>query len=227
MSQPAPAQIVGPPVYAYANQRVVRPPLSKVTRKRVWLAGALGNLVLSGGLLIVTLAGVLLLIALILAFVSALAAQSAPTMVDTPFDHVVRAFGLDGGRTWILWTALIVALLVGLAVCAAGVWIGKAILSSGGVDRAWAVATSASGILVGVGLIFSTVASPLTAPLLTIIFSAAVASGGVAPEDQQGILVVLVFSILITVLSVVAYAVAGSLVWWWMAHALRRPGAAA
>ena len=123
---------------------------------------------------------------------------------------------------WIMWTGLVIALLLGVAVCVAGVWIGKAILSSAGVDRAWAVATSASGILVAVGFVFSTVMSPLTAPLMTIIFSAAFASGGVAPDDQQGIGLVLVFSILITVASVVAYAVAGSLVWWWMAHALRR-----
>jgi hypothetical protein len=44
----------------------------------------------------------------------------------------------------------------------------------------------------------------------------------VAGEDASEIGVVLGVSIVVTVVGFLVYAAVGSLVWWWMAHALRR-----
>jgi hypothetical protein len=199
------------PAFSYPNQRAIRPPLSRAHRNRVFVAGAVSNVLLTAGLTIVSLAGILLLIGAIMSFVQGIIRRSDGYQAR-PVDSVLEAAGLSPDQAWIAWTALIVTMLLGAAVAAAGIWIGKAMIGSVGVARPWAVAWSASGILIGVGLIMSTVVSPIAGPL---------ASGAAADESADMVSAVTI-SIVATLLSLVVYAAAGSLVWWWMAHALRR-----
>jgi hypothetical protein len=208
------------PAFSYPNQRAIRPPLSRAHRNRVFVAGAVSNVLLTAGLTIVSLAGILLLIGAIMSFVQGIIRRSDGYQAR-PVDSVLEAAGLSPDQAWIAWTALIVTMLLGAAVAAAGIWIGKAMIGSVGVARPWAVAWSASGILIGVGLIMSTVVSPIAGPLVSIVFGAVVASGAAADESADMVSAVTI-SIVATLLSLVVYAAAGSLVWWWMAHALRR-----
>ncbi|KQP56561.1 hypothetical protein [Agreia sp. Leaf283] len=216
MSQPT-----QPPGFSYPNQRIVRPPLTRAHRNRALLAGAVSNTVLTAGLTIVTLAGILFLIVVIMSLVQGIVRQSDGYQVR-PLDSVLEAAGLSPEHAWVAWLVLIVAMLLGAAVSWAGIWIGKAMISPVGVARPWAVTWSATGILVGFGLIASTAISPLVAPLITIIFGAVLGSGSVSGEDASGIGLTFAVSILATIFSLLVYATAGSLVWWWMAHALRR-----
>jgi hypothetical protein len=57
VSQPSQAA-----AFSYPNQRPIRPLLSREHRNRVFVAGALSNTVLTAGLTIVSLAGILLFI---------------------------------------------------------------------------------------------------------------------------------------------------------------------
>lgn len=215
------SQLTQPPGFSYPNQRVVRPPLTRAHRNRALLAGAVSNTVLTAGLTIVTLAGVLLLIVAIMSLVQGIIRRSDGYQVR-PVDTVLGAVGLSPERAWVAWLVLIIAMLLGAAVSWAGIWIGKAMIASVGVARPWAVTWSATGILIGVGLIASTVMSPLVGPLATVIFGAVLGSGSVSGEDASAIGMTFAFSIIATVFSLLLYATAGSLVWWWMAHALRR-----
>jgi fumarate reductase subunit D len=215
------SQLTQPPGFSYPNERVVRPPLTRAHRNRAWLAGAVSNTVLTAGLTIVTLAGILFLIVVIMSLVQGIARQSDGYQVR-PLDSVLEAVGLSPQHAWVAWLVLIVGMLLGAAVGWAGIWIGKAMIASVGVARPWAVTWSATGILVGIGLIASTVLSPLIAPLITIVVGAVLGSGSVSGEDASGIALTFAASILASIFSLLVYATAGSLVWWWMAHALRR-----
>ena len=215
-AQPAPAPVTGPPVYAYANQRVVRPPLPKATRNRAFLAGAVSNTLLTAGLTIVLLSCLFAVYAAMFAFVAEVSeSSSAPTPL---FDSVIRSLGLSPDQAWAVWVSFLVAALLGAALAAAGIWIGRVILRTTDIDRPWAVTWSASGILVGTGLLASTVVSPAAVPFATIVVAAFAANG----IGGWGTGLVLALFIATWIASVVVYAVAGSLVWWWMAHALRR-----
>lgn len=215
------SQLTQPPAFSYPNQRVVRPPLPRAQRTRVFVAGAVSNLVLTAGLTIVSLAGILFLIVAIMSLVQGIIRQTEGYQVR-PVDSVLEAVGLSPEQAWVAWLVLIVAMLLGAAVSWAGIWIGKAMIASAGVARPWAVAWSASGILIGVGLIMSTIISPLAGPLVSIVFGALVASGAPVDDGSAHMGIALVISIIATLLSIVVYAAVGSLVWWWMAHALRR-----
>jgi hypothetical protein len=63
------SQLSRPFAFAYPNQRVIRPPLSREHRNRVFVAGAVSNTVLSVGLTSVSLAGILILIGAALSLV--------------------------------------------------------------------------------------------------------------------------------------------------------------
>ena len=215
------SQLTQPPGFSYPNVRVVRPPLARAHRNRALLAGAVSNTVLSAGLTIVTLAGILFLIVAIMSLVQGIIRQSGADRAR-PVDSVLGAVGLSPEQAWVAWLVLIVAMLLGAAISWAGIWIGKAMIASVGVARPWAVTWSATGILVGIGLIASTVMSPLVAPLLTIIFGAVLGTGALSGEDASAIGLTFAISIIATIFSLLVYATAGSLVWWWMAHALRR-----
>ncbi|WP_374946281.1 hypothetical protein [Agreia sp.] len=215
------SQLSQPPAFSYPNQRVIRPPLTRAHRSRALVAGAVSNVVLTAGLIIVSLAGILILIGAIMSLVQEIILRTDGSRVG-PVDYVLDAVGLPSSDVWVAWVVLGVALIVGAAISWAGIWIGKAMIASVGVARPWAVTWSASGILIGLGVLASTVISPLAAPLATILFGAVLGSGSVSGEDASGIGVTLAVSILATLFSVVVYAAAGALVWWWMAHALRR-----
>jgi hypothetical protein len=215
------SQLSQPPAFSYPNQRVVRPPLPRAQRTRVLIAGAVSNTVLSAGLTIVSLAGIFFFIVAIMSFVQEIVRRSDESAVR-PVDSILEAAGLSPDQAWVAWLVLIVAMLLGAAVSVAGIWIGKAMVASVGAARPWAVAWSASGILVGTGLVASTVVSPLLAPLAAIVFGAILGSGSVSGEDASGLGITFAVSIIATLFSVLVYAAAGSLVWWWMAHALRR-----
>jgi hypothetical protein len=216
MSQLSPA-----PVFSYPNQRVVRPPLSRAHRNRAFLAGAVSNTVLTAGLAIVSLAAILFIIVAIMSFVWALIPDTEADRYR-PLDEILGAVGLSPDQSWVVWVVLVVTMLLGLAVAWAGIWIGKAIIASAGVARPWAVTWSASGILLGFGLIVSTVISPLAGPALSVMFGALAASGAVTDDGSTDVGLLVAISIIGSLLSLVVYAAAGSLVWWWMAHALRR-----
>jgi hypothetical protein len=215
------SQLSQPPAFSYPNQRVVRPPLPRAQRTRVLIAGAVSNTVLSAGLTIVSLAGIFFFIVAIMSFVQEIVRRSDESAVR-PVDSILGAAGLSPDQAWVAWLVLIVAMLLGAAVSVAGIWIGKAMIAPVGVARPWAVAWSASGILVGTGLVASTVVSPLLAPLAAIVFGAILGSGTVSGEDASGLGITFAVSIIATLFSVLVYAAVGSLVWWWMAHALRR-----
>lgn len=215
------SQLTQPPAFSYPNQRVIRPPLPRAQRTRVFVAGAVSNVVLTAGLTIVSLAGILFLIVAIMSLVQGIIRQTEGYQVR-PVDSVLEAVGLSSDQAWVAWLVLVVAMLLGAAVSWAGIWIGKAMIASAGVARPWAVAWSASGILIGVGLIMSTIISPLAGPLVSIVFGALVASGAPVDDGSAHVGIALAISIIATLLSIVVYAAAGSLVWWWMAHALRR-----
>jgi hypothetical protein len=214
---PAAAAVTGPPVYAYANQRVVRPPLTKAQRNRAFLAGAVSNTLLTAGLTIVTLSALFAIYAALFAFAAELGdEQSAPTR--SMFASVLRSLGLSPDQAWVVWVWFLVAMLIGAALACAGIWIGRLMLATTDIDRPWAVTWSASGILVGTGLLSSTVVSPAAVPFATILIAAFAANG----VGGWGMGLVLALMIVAWIASVVIYAVAGSLAWWWMAHALRR-----
>jgi hypothetical protein len=215
------SQLSQPPAFSYPNQRVVRPPLPRAQRTRVLIAGAVSNTVLSAGLTIVSLAGILFFIVAIMSFVQEIVRRSDESAVR-PVDSILEAAGLSPDQAWVAWLVLVVAMLLGAAVSVAGIWIGKAMIAPVGVARPWAVAWSASGILVGTGLVASTVVSPLLAPLAAIGFGAILGSGSVSGEDASGLGITFAVSVIATLFSVLVYAAVGSLVWWWMAHALRR-----
>jgi hypothetical protein len=215
------SQLSQPPAFSYPNQRVVRPPLPRAQRTRVLIAGAVSNTVLSAGLTIVSLAGIFFFIVAIMSFVQEIVRRSDESAVR-PVDSILGAAGLSPDQAWVAWLVLIVAMLLGAAVSVAGIWIGKAMIAPVGVARPWAVAWSASGILVGTGLVASTVVSPLLAPLAAIVFGAILGSGTVSGEDASGLGITFAVSIIATLFSVLVYAAVGSLVWWWMAHVLRR-----
>lgn len=215
------SQLSQPPAFSYPNQRVVRPPLPRAQRTRVLIAGAVSDTVLSAGLTIVSLAGIFFFIVAIMSFVQEIVRRSDESAVR-PVDSILEAAGLSPDQAWVAWLVLIVTMLLGAAVSVAGIWIGKAMIAPVGVARPWAVAWSASGILVGTGLVASTVVSPVLAPLAAIVFGAILGSGSVSGEDASGLGITFAVSIIATLFSVLLYAAAGSLVWWWMAHALRR-----
>jgi hypothetical protein len=215
------SQLSQPPAFSYPNQRVVRPQLPRAQRTRVLIAGAVSNTVLSAGLTIVSLAGILFFIVAIMSFVQEIVRRSDESAVR-PVDSILEAAGLSPDQAWVAWLVLVVAMLLGAAVSVAGIWIGKAMIAPVGVARPWAVAWSASGILVGTGLVASTVVSPLLAPLAAIGFGAILGSGSVSGEDASGLGITFAVSVIATLFSVLVYAAVGSLVWWWMAHALRR-----
>ncbi|SMG14720.1 hypothetical protein [Agreia pratensis] len=215
------SQLSQPPAFAYPNQRVVRPPLPKAQRNRVFIAGAVSNTVLTAGLSIMSLAAILFFIVasmwLIWEFLS-------PSLSGTyrPVDEMLAAVGLAPEQGWVAVAVLMITMVVGLAVCWAGIWIGKAMIASVGVARPWAVAWSASGILLGTGLIMSSVLSPVAGPLMTVVFSASALSGSGSGAGAESVGIVAAIAILGTLVSIVVYAAAGLLAWWWMAHALRR-----
>jgi hypothetical protein len=196
-------------------------PLSREHRNRVFVAGAVSNTVLNVGLTIVSLAGILLLIGTAVSLVWAIIPES-DIGEYRPIDEVLAAVGLSPDQAWVAWAVLVGTMILGAAVSGAGVWIGKDLIASAGVARPWAVSWSATGILLGLGIVASTVVSPVAGPVLTIIFGAVLGSGSVTGEDASEIGVVLAISIVATVLGLIIYAAIGSLVWWWMAHALRR-----
>jgi hypothetical protein len=169
----------------------------------------------------VSLAGIFFFIVAIMSFVQEIVRRSDESAVR-PVDSILGAAGLSPDQAGVAWLVLIVAMLLGAAVSVAGIWIGKAMIAPVGVARPWAVAWSASGILVGTGLVASTVVSPLLAPLAAIVFGAILGSGTVSGEDASGLGITFAVSIIATLFSVLVYAAVGSLVWWWMAHALRR-----
>jgi hypothetical protein len=208
------------PGFSYQNPRVVRPPLQRAHRNRVFLAGAVSNTVLTMGLTIALLAGTFLAIGAIMAVVHGVERRERPNAYS-PLDDILRALGLSPDRAWIVFVVLVAVAILGGAVSWAGIWIGKSMIASAGVARPWAVALSASGILVGVGVLMTSVVSPVAGPMLSVMFGAfalsSASSGG--PEAAA---VPLLVSILATVVSLVFYAAAGMLVWWWMAYALRR-----
>lgn len=214
------SQLSPPPAFSYPNQRVVRPPLPRAQRNRAFLAGAVSNTVLTAGLAIVSFAGVVFAV---LGFVSVVWELIPQSEADRyrPIDDILAALGLSPDESWVIWVALLVFMILGAAVSCAGIWIGKAILASSGVARPWGVTWSATGILLGIGVIVSTVISPLTAPLVSLV-SGAIAASGVDTGGSGDMGLIVATSIVASVLSLVAYAAAGSLVWWWMAHALRR-----
>jgi hypothetical protein len=215
------SQLSRPPAFSYPNQPVIRPPLSRTQRNRAFIAGAVSNTVLTAGLTIVSLAGILFLIVGIVSLVWAIVPKS--DLGDyRPLDEVLAAVGLAPEQGWIVWIVLIGTMILGAAVCAGGIWIGKDIAAAAGVARPWAVTWSATGILVGLGLIASTVISPVAGPLMLIVFGAVLGSGSVSADAASDVGLFFGISVLATILGFVVYAAAGSLVWWWMAHALRR-----
>jgi hypothetical protein len=216
VSQPSQA-----PAFSYPNHRPIRAPLSRAHRNRVFVAGALSNTVLSIGLTIVSLAGILLFIVVLLAVVWAIIPRSNSSD-DRPLDVILAAVGLSPDQAWVAVAVPLGTMILGALVSGAGIWIGKDLIASAGVARPWAVSWSATGILVGLGLVASTVISPVAAPLMTIVFGAVLGSGSVSGEDGSGVGVALAISIVATVLGLVFYAAVGSLVWWWMAHVMRR-----
>ena len=220
------SQLSQPPAFSYPNQRVVRPPLSNDERKRAFLAGAISNTVLTAGLGIVSAAGFVILFGVIWQFVLVLvrSSGSAGPKFDNrgPVESVLEWLGYDPADAWIFWVAIVVVLVAGGFVTWAGIWIGKAIFAESGAARPWGVTWSATGILLGLGLISSTVISPVAGPLFSIMFGALAASGTPTDGGMASTGVVVAVSIIGAIVSVAFYAVAGSLVWWWMAHALRR-----
>lgn len=216
------SQLSQPPAFTYPNQRVIRPPLPRAQRNRVLVAGAVSNTVLTAGLTILTGASILFLIVAIFTFVWAILPASQRDGRYQPFDDMLAAVGLSPEQGWVAWVVLIGTMIVGAAVSWAGIWIGKSMIASAGVARPWAVAWSASGILVGIGFITSAVFSPMAGPLMAVVFGAVAASGTATGADARDMGLVVLFSLVATLFSLVVYAAAGLFVWWWMAHALRR-----
>jgi hypothetical protein len=208
------------PGFSYQNPRVVRPPLSRSHRSRVFLAGAVSNTVLTMGLTIMLLAGMFLMIGALMAVIQGVERRERPDAYS-PLDDILRALGLSPDQGWIACVVLIAVTIAGAGVSWAGIWIGKSIIARAGVARPWVVAWSASGILIGIGLIMTTVVSPVVGPLMAILVSAFALSGATS-DGAEGAGIALLMSILATVVSLVVYAAAGMLVWWWMAYALRR-----
>lgn len=219
-------QLSQPPAFSYPNQRIVRPPLSKNERKRAFLAGAISNTVLSAGLGIVSSAAFVIAFGviwqLVLFFVKASTTAESSFESRGPVESFLDWLGYDPADAWILWVVIVVVLIAGAFVTWAGIWVGKAIFAESGAARPWGVTWSATGILLGLGLIMSTVVSPLAGPLFSIMFGAAAASGMPTDDGTASMGVILAVSIIGAILSLAFYAVAGSLVWWWMAHAMRR-----
>ncbi|KJC64016.1 hypothetical protein [Agreia bicolorata] len=220
------SQLSQPPAFSYPNQRVIRPPLPKTQRNRALFAGAVSNTVLSAGLGILSAAGLVIAFGLIWEFVLLLIRASGTSTSSfgdqRPVEWVLERLGYDPSDAWIFWAVIVVLLIAGAFVSWAGIWIGKAIVAESGAARPWAVTWSATGILLGLGLIASTVVSPLAGPALSVVLGSAVASGAPTEDGSAGIGVALAASIIGAILSLAVYAIAGSLVWWWMAHALRR-----
>jgi hypothetical protein len=118
------SQLTQPPGFSYPNQRVLRPPLTRAHRNRVLLAGAVSNTVLTAGLTIVTLAGILFLIVAIMSLVQSIIRQSDGYQVR-PVDSVLGAVGLSPESAWVAWLVLIVAMLLGAAVSWMGIWTAR------------------------------------------------------------------------------------------------------
>jgi hypothetical protein len=200
--------------------------LSKNERTRAFLAGAISNTVFSAGLGIVSSAAFVIAFGVIWQFV--LFFVKASTTAESRFESrgPVESFldwlGYDPADAWIFWVVIVVVLIAGAFVTWAGIWVGKAIFAESGAARPWGVTWSATGILLGLGLITSTVVSPFAGPLFSIMFGAAAASGMPTDDGTGSLGVILAVSIIGAILSLAFYAVAGSLVWWWMAHAMRR-----
>ncbi|MFD3443626.1 hypothetical protein ACFDTO_03375 [Microbacteriaceae bacterium 4G12] len=118
--------------------------------------------------------------------------------------------------------------LLGLVILVLGIFTSFWILRAHNVVRPWAVTWSSVGISIPALVIVSSVLSVLGQVVGTLSLSSLFPAPGATVPDASAVgfgtgiaLVVVSF-----VVSLVVFAVVGALIWWWMAHALRRPAPA-
>jgi hypothetical protein len=200
----------------------LRPPapsLKPRQRTGAFIAGAVAmNLVNIGGTMLLAA----LILGVILAFFSAVlsAAQRSPDTVIDP--QALAFFDLLDSVNAPAW--LIGGGLLGLVILVLGIFTSFWILRAHGVVRPWAVTWSSVGISIPALVIVSAALSILGQVVGTLSLSSLFPAPGAAIPDAAAVgfgtgiaLVVVSF-----VVSLVLVAVIGALVWWWMAHVLRR-----
>jgi hypothetical protein len=206
----------------YTTQaRPPAPPLEPQHKRGSFIAGAVSlNLVNLGGTML--LAAIIL--GVVLAFLSAVLTAAAREGNDLRIDPQARAF-LElvesiNAPAWLLGGGLL-----GLVILVLGIFTSFWILRAHGIVRPWAVTWSAVGVSIPALVIVTSVLSVLGQVVGTLSLSSLFPAPGAAVPDATAVglgtgiaLVVVSF-----VVSLVVVAVVGALIWWWMAHVLRRP----
>jgi len=106
-----------------------------------------------------------------------------------------------------------------------GVFTSFWILRAHDVVRPWAVTWSSIGISIPALAIVSSVLSVLGQVVGTLSLSSLFPAPGAAVPDATavGLGTGIALAVVSLVVSLVVFAAVGALIWWWMAHALRRP----
>ena len=219
--QPPHRQPSGGQQYGAVPARPPAPPLQPRQKRGAFVAGAVS-------LTLVNLGGSMLLAAIILgvilAFFSALLTAASRGADGVRIDPQARAV-LDLLETVNAPAWLLGAGLLGLVILVLGVFTSFWILRAHDVVRPWAVTWSAIGISIPALAIVSSVLSVLGQVVGTLSLSSLFPAPGAAVPDATavGLGTGIALVVVSLVVSLVVFAVVGALIWWWMAHALRRP----